>query len=156
MIRTHLVLSGFSGYPDPEFRSTWLVKCILFRFDQEDYFITLSVLPFIISLPYVIRSSSPFQSGWLLLSPFMWVNNEVLFCTSPKTYFSSFKGGGTSKKLWIAIFGVMGDPKQVKNAAQFGEKNWFLPPGGAERAISWLPGLWKIGHNSFVLIDRAK
>ena len=57
-------------------------------------------------------------------------------------------------KIWVNIFGVIGDPKI---SAKFCEKNFpFSPPGGAERLISRLPGIRKIGSNSCILIDRVK
>ena len=59
-----------------------------------------------------------------------------------------------ASKIWVNIFGVMGDPKQVYISAKFCEKNRFSPPGGAEHLISRLPGFRKIGSNFLISGDR--
>ena len=59
-------------------------------------------------------------------------------------------------KIWVNIFGGMGDPKQVCISEKLYEKIRFSPPGGAEHLISRLPGFRKIGSNSFISIDRVK
>ena len=49
-----------------------------------------------------------------------------------------------ASKIWVNIFGVMGDPKQVYISAKFCDFLFrFSPLGGAERLISRLPGFRK-------------
>ena len=53
-----------------------------------------------------------------------------------------------ASEIWVYIFGVIGDPKQVYISAKFREKIDFHHRR--------LPGFRKIGPNSFISMDRVK